>query len=55
MTQLINALRSRLDRRAKYLRTLRELRSMPLDVALDLDIHQGDAHRIAAQAVYGHA
>ncbi len=53
MTHLVTTLRTRLERRAAYLRTLRELRSMPLDVALDLDIDHGDAKRIAARAVYG--
>jgi len=26
---------------------------MPLDVALDLDIHQDDAEKIAQRAIYG--
>ncbi|MBU2962190.1 hypothetical protein KO516_15490 [Citreicella sp. C3M06] len=55
MNHLLKTLGSRLERRVKYLRTLRELRSMPLDVALDLDINPGDARRIAALAVYGRA
>lgn len=55
MTHLYDSLKTRLERRAQYRRTLRELRSMPLDVALDLDIDQGDAQRIAARAVYGQA
>ena len=41
-------------KRARYERTLRELRSMPLDVALDLDINRRDAEKIAHRAVYGH-
>lgn len=53
MTRLYETLRDRLDRRARYRRTLRELRSLPLDTALDLDIYHGDARRIASQAVYG--
>ena len=42
-----------LSRRAAYRRTRRELRSMPLDVALDLDIDRADAGRIARASVYG--
>ena len=55
MTHLYDSLKTRLERRAQYRRTLRELRSMPLDVALDLDIDKGDAQRIATRAVYGQA
>lgn len=43
----------RMKKRRAYNRTLRELKSMPLDVALDLDIYPGDAERIARRAVYG--
>ena len=53
MTDLIARIRQIADRRARYARTVAELRAMPLDVALDLDIHKGDAERIAARAVYG--
>ena len=42
-----------LKKRAEYRRTLRALRRMPLDTALDLDIYKGDADKIAHQAVYG--
>ena len=42
-----------LKKRAQYHRTVRELRSLPLDTALDLNIYQGDATRIAHRAVYG--
>lgn len=45
--------RSAVQRRAAYRRTRNELRKLPLDVALDLDIYPGDADRIARQAVYG--
>ncbi|WP_168771103.1 hypothetical protein [Palleronia sediminis] len=50
---LISTLRDRARRRAEYARTLRELRAMPVDTALDLDIYHGDARAIAARAVYG--
>jgi uncharacterized protein YjiS (DUF1127 family) len=53
MTDLMSRIREIAARRARYHRTVAELRAMPLDVALDLDIHQGDAERIAARAVYG--
>lgn len=49
VTRIETALR---DRRA-YSRTVRALRAMPLDVALDLDIDRGDARAIARRAVYG--
>ena len=42
-----------LKKRAAYSRTVRELRSLPLDTALDLGIYPGDAKRIAHRAVYG--
>jgi uncharacterized protein YjiS (DUF1127 family) len=53
MTDLMTRLRDITEKRARYRRTVQELRAMPLDVALDLDIYQGDAERIAARAVYG--
>ncbi|MCR8549680.1 hypothetical protein M4578_17765 [Salipiger sp. P9] len=53
MTRLYQSLKARLGRRARYRRTLRELRALPLDTALDLDIYRGDARRIASEAVYG--
>ena len=42
-----------LKKRAMYNRTVREIRNMPLDTALDLDIYPGDAERLAHRAVYG--
>lgn len=42
-----------LQRLRSYRRTVRELRQLPLDVALDLDIYPGDAEKIARRAVYG--
>ncbi len=42
-----------INKAAAYRRTVREIRSMPLDVALDLGIHKGDAEKIARKAVYG--
>ena len=42
-----------LSKRAAYNRTVRELKNMPLDVALDLGIYKGDAEKIAHRAVYG--
>lgn len=53
VTTLLDTIRTAAARRAAYRRTVRELRSMPLDVALDLDIYQGDAETIARRAVYG--
>ncbi len=42
-----------LKKHAAYHRTVRELRRMPLDTALDLDIYPGDAKQIAHRAVFG--
>lgn len=42
-----------LQKRRSYMRTVRELRRLPLDVALDLEIYPGDAEKIAHRAVYG--
>jgi uncharacterized protein YjiS (DUF1127 family) len=53
MTDLFSTLKTRAVKRAQYRRTVRELRALPLDVALDLDLYRGDAERIAARAVYG--
>ncbi|MDU8912690.1 hypothetical protein [Aestuariicoccus sp. MJ-SS9] len=50
---LLSTLRTNIAKRAQYRRTVQELRHLPLDVALDLDINPGDAERIAARAVYG--
>lgn len=50
---LINQIQNALRKRALYLRTKHEIQSMPLDVALDLDIYRADAGKIAERAVYG--
>jgi hypothetical protein len=42
-----------LKKRRAYYHTLNELRRLPLDVALDLDIYHGDAEKLARRAVYG--
>jgi hypothetical protein len=53
MTDLIARIRDIADRRARYARTRRALRAVPLDVALDLDFDRAEADRLAARAVYG--
>ena len=53
MAHLMSSLRDRLEKRAAYNRTVREIRDMPLDVALDLNIYPGDAELIAQKAIYG--
>ncbi|WP_425098200.1 hypothetical protein [Tropicibacter sp. S64] len=53
MNGFFDTLRIRMEKRAKYNRTLRELQSMPQDVAQDLGIYPADARRIAHEAVYG--
>ena len=42
-----------LKKQALYNRTVRELRNLPVDTALDLDIYPGDAKTLARRAVYG--
>ncbi len=51
--KFLASFRRNAEKRAAYRRTLKELRSMPLDVALDLDIDRASASRIAREAVYG--
>ena len=53
MTRMLNELRSAALKRAAYNRTVHEIESMPLSVALDLDIYRPDARSIAHNAVYG--
>ena len=53
MAHLMSSLRDRMSKRAAYNRTVEELRNLPLDIALDLNIYPGDAERIAYQSVYG--
>lgn len=53
MMNIISELKSAAHKRAAYNRTVFELESLPLDVALDLDIYQADAQKIARRAVYG--
>jgi len=40
-------------KRAEYRRTLNELRSMPLETMIDLDMAPNEFERIAHRAVYG--
>lgn len=53
MSTLLSRLQDRLRKRAAYARTRAEIRNMPLNIAIDLDIYPLDADKIAAQAVYG--
>jgi len=53
MTDLIASFRARARKRADYHRTLAELRAMPLQTMIDLDIAPNDFDRIARAAVYG--
>ncbi|MFP7570461.1 hypothetical protein [Marivita sp. S2033] len=53
MAQFMSSMRDRLSKRAAYNRTVREIREMPMDIALDLNIYPGDARKIAHKAVYG--
>ncbi|MEL6608533.1 MAG: hypothetical protein AAFO93_06450 [Pseudomonadota bacterium] len=53
MTSLLTKVNTAIAKRRAYNRTVAELRAMPLDVALDLNIYPGDAERIAARTVYG--
>lgn len=53
MMAILAEIKTRIEKRRAYNRTVQEIRSLPIDVALDLDLYQGDAERIAARAVYG--
>ena len=53
MFAFIDQLRTAARKRAAYNRTIAELSTLPLNVALDLDIYHGDARAIARKAVYG--
>lgn len=50
---LIHEIQTAIAKRRAYKRTRHEIASLPLDIALDLDIYPGDADKIARQAVYG--
>jgi len=50
---ILNAFSTAVNKRVRYRRTVAELKSLPLDTALDLNIHKEDAKKIASQAVYG--
>ncbi len=50
---MIQNIRKIVSDRAAYTRTRNEIRALPLDTALDLDIYPGDADKIASRAVYG--
>jgi hypothetical protein len=49
---LIDTIRQAISKRAVYASTKHEIFSMPLDVALDLNIDRDNAAQIARQAVY---
>ncbi len=53
MAHFMSSVRDRLEKRAAFNRTVEEIRAMPLDVALDLNIFREDAEKIAFEAVYG--
>lgn len=53
MGSIVSKIRTTLHAKAAYRRTVREIRNMPVDTALDLDMYRGDAKRIARKAVYG--
>ncbi len=52
-SSILTNLRAAAHKRSRYQKTKFEIETMPLDVALDLDIYRGDAARIARKAVYG--
>ncbi len=55
MMNVIDMLKEAAKNYALYVKTRDEIANLPLDVALDLGIYRGDAHRIAHDAVYGKA
>jgi len=50
---LFAELRTAVEKRAAYNRTVREISSMPTTTAIDLGIFAEDARKIARRAVYG--
>jgi uncharacterized protein YjiS (DUF1127 family) len=53
MDTLIDRLKDNARKFSAYRRTVREIESMPADVADDLGITRYDARRIAREVVYG--
>ncbi|GGB07908.1 hypothetical protein [Allosediminivita pacifica] len=52
MSYMMTNIRGRMARHAAYRRTLAELRSLPMDTRLDLDI-AGVEDQVARRAIYG--
>jgi len=50
---VLNTVRTAVQKRVAYSRLKHELRSMPLETAIDLGMFREDAAKIAAKAVYG--
>ena len=53
MAPIITRAQDAIRTHAAYRKTVREIRRLPVDVALDLDLYPGDARNIARRAVYG--
>lgn len=53
MNSFVTTLRDRLSKRARYTRTLRELRALSAAEAADLGISQSEIKHIAHSSVYG--
>lgn len=43
----------KLQKQRAYWHTVNELKNLPVDTALDLDIYPGDAEKIARRAIWG--
>lgn len=52
MNTLLFSLRDRINRQIAYRRTLHELRALPLNIKLDLDI-SGIEDKVAQRAIWG--
>lgn len=50
---VLNTVRTAVQKRVAYTRLRNELRSMPLETAIDLGMFREDAAKIAAKAIYG--
>ena len=53
MDTIFKTFRARMQKRAAYNRTVSELRRMPREVAIDLDMDPAEARQVARRAVYG--
>lgn len=52
--KILANLSTAIAKRRLYNRTVAEIKTMPMEIAWDLNIYKGDAKRIASKAIYGY-